>query len=399
MTQGARARGDVAIAETEVAIVGGGFAGSALAAALTNRGVAVTVVDTHPIFPRQFRAEKLGPRQIALLRDLGLADATLVDAVPTKIMINQWNGRIIDHREVSEAGLYYHELIGALRRQVTDLGAWRFGRVESMELSADRQVVTLADGERIGAKLVVVATGTSDRLRRTLGVERRVLQFNQCLAVGLTLESASLPRHTAITCYGVNPDDGLDYVSIFPIGDHFRANAFIYADPDVAVTAALKADALGFLAKIAPGLASVLSRCAMRGRPDLHFIDLYECTNLPVEGAVLIGDAFRTSCPSVGTGITCALTDVRLLTGQIANWLAGAHPASRENIASFYASPEKLAQDWDAHRQAHRRRRAVRGESRLARFERISRFRARLVRDRLSRVGNSRPGVIAVGEA
>src|SRR5258707_12705041 len=62
---------------TDVAIVGGGLAGSTAAAMLGRAGIQALLIDPHTSYPPELRCEKLGSDQIDLLRKTGLADATL----------------------------------------------------------------------------------------------------------------------------------------------------------------------------------------------------------------------------------------------------------------------------------------------------------------------------------
>jgi 2-polyprenyl-6-methoxyphenol hydroxylase-like FAD-dependent oxidoreductase len=63
---------------TDIAIVGGGLAGSTAAAMLGRAGIDTTLVDPHPLYPKDFRCEKLDASQVALLRKTGLADVPLI---------------------------------------------------------------------------------------------------------------------------------------------------------------------------------------------------------------------------------------------------------------------------------------------------------------------------------
>jgi 2-polyprenyl-6-methoxyphenol hydroxylase-like FAD-dependent oxidoreductase len=62
---------------TDVAIVGGGLAGSTAAAMLGRAGIAAILIDPHTTYPPELRCEKLAGEQLDLLRKTGLADATL----------------------------------------------------------------------------------------------------------------------------------------------------------------------------------------------------------------------------------------------------------------------------------------------------------------------------------
>jgi 2-polyprenyl-6-methoxyphenol hydroxylase-like FAD-dependent oxidoreductase len=60
---------------TDIAIVGGGLAGSTAAAMLGHAGVLATVIDPRPEYPNDFRCEKLGGLQLDTIRKTGLYEA------------------------------------------------------------------------------------------------------------------------------------------------------------------------------------------------------------------------------------------------------------------------------------------------------------------------------------
>ena len=67
---------------TEIAIVGGGLAGSTAAAMLGRAGISAVVIDPHQVYPPDFRSEKILDSQIPLLHKTGLADPVLSAATP-----------------------------------------------------------------------------------------------------------------------------------------------------------------------------------------------------------------------------------------------------------------------------------------------------------------------------
>jgi 2-polyprenyl-6-methoxyphenol hydroxylase-like FAD-dependent oxidoreductase len=85
-------------------------------------------------------------------------------------------------------------------------------------------------------------------------------------------------------------------------------------------------------------------------------MDLYVVEGHRRDGVVLIGDAFQTSCPAAGTGVSRLLSDIdRLCTVHLPRWLATpGMPASK--IAEFYDDPVKAAVDAKAARLAQYRR-------------------------------------------
>jgi hypothetical protein len=93
-----------------------------------------------------------------------------------------------------------------------------------------------------------------------------------------------------------------------------------------------------------------------------------------------VGDAFRASCPSTGTGVTRLLTDVsQLCELHIPEWLATPGMAA-EKIARYYADPVKQACDANAARMAESQRDTGLALSFMAKVKR----HARLARTTLS---------------
>jgi 2-polyprenyl-6-methoxyphenol hydroxylase-like FAD-dependent oxidoreductase len=100
---------------TDVAIVGGGLAGSTAAAMLGRAGVPALLIDPHTVYPPELRCEKLGGDQIDLLRKTGLADATLR---ATTLDGEVWEARfgyVVARKPSDQHGVMYDALVNALR--------------------------------------------------------------------------------------------------------------------------------------------------------------------------------------------------------------------------------------------------------------------------------------------
>src|ERR1700716_3083587 len=61
----------------DIAIVGGGLAGSTAAAMLGRAGIPASLIDPHTMYPPDLRCEKISGDQVNILRKTGLAEATL----------------------------------------------------------------------------------------------------------------------------------------------------------------------------------------------------------------------------------------------------------------------------------------------------------------------------------
>jgi len=101
---------------TDVAIIGGGLAGSTAAAMLGRASIATVLIDPHPTYPFDFRVEKLsGAEQIARFRKTGLAEAILAKASRDG---ENWIARfgvLLDKVPSQQFGILYDALINAIR--------------------------------------------------------------------------------------------------------------------------------------------------------------------------------------------------------------------------------------------------------------------------------------------
>jgi 2-polyprenyl-6-methoxyphenol hydroxylase-like FAD-dependent oxidoreductase len=65
------------VERTTCCVVGGGPGGTVLALLLAKAGVAVTLLEAHPDFDREFRGDTLHPSVMEIMDQLGLADRLL----------------------------------------------------------------------------------------------------------------------------------------------------------------------------------------------------------------------------------------------------------------------------------------------------------------------------------
>jgi 2-polyprenyl-6-methoxyphenol hydroxylase-like FAD-dependent oxidoreductase len=330
--------------ETDVAIVGGGLAGSAAAAMLGRAGIRAVLIDPHLAYPPDFRCEKLDASQVALLHKTGLAAPLLRAAtVDDEISVARF-GRLIDRRPNAQCGFSYDTLVNTVRAEIPPGSVFIPGKVTAIATSPDRQTLTLSTGESISARLVVLANGLNLALRHQLGIGREVLSACHSISIGFNL--APVGRRgfdfRALTYFPERVANRMAYLTLFPIGQIIRANLFVYRDMQDLWLRQMRTAPREALHALMPGLHKLIGETDVSD-VKIRPVDLVVSTNYRQAGIVLAGDAFATSCPAAGTGCNKVLTDVELLCNHhIPRWLAS-DGMGADKIASFYDDPVKIA--------------------------------------------------------
>jgi 2-polyprenyl-6-methoxyphenol hydroxylase-like FAD-dependent oxidoreductase len=332
---------------TDIAIVGGGLAGSLAAAMLGRAGIDAILIDPHTEYPPDFRCEKLDSDQVALLEKTGLADAILRACTPDRETWVARFGRLVEKRPGDQQGIYYTPLVNAVRAEIPKTTRFIHAKATALATSADRQAVTLSTGDIVQARLIVLANGLNIGLRDSLGLKREIVSKNHSIAIGFDMEPAGRLQFgfPALTYYAEHATDQAALITLFPIGITMRANLFVYRDMDDPWLRQMRTAPQETLFALMPGLRAIVGDFSVSGQVKIRPIDLYVTHGHLQPGVVLVGDAFATSCPAAGTGARKVLTDVeRLCNAFIPRWLMTGGMGT-DKIATFYSDPAKQACD------------------------------------------------------
>ena len=331
---------------TDIAIVGGGLAGSTAAAMLGRAGIDTILVDPHPRYPKDFRCEKLDASQVALLRKTGLADAVLAVATPDLEVSIARFGRLVERRPNAQIDILYDDLVNTMRGQIPAGVEVIHGKATAIATSPDRQRLTLSTRDEMSARLVVLANGLNISLRDSLGIGREVRSTAHSISIGFDVVPVGRSGFDfrALTYYPERASSRMAYLTLFPIGDAMRANLFVYRELDDPWLRRMRQEGTEALFELLPGLRRMVGEVEVRD-VKIRPVDLYVSTGYCQAGVVLAGDAFATSCPAAGTGCNKVLTDVeRLCNVYIPRWLA-TPGMSVGKIEVFYRDPVKTACD------------------------------------------------------
>jgi 2-polyprenyl-6-methoxyphenol hydroxylase-like FAD-dependent oxidoreductase len=329
---------------TDVAIVGGGLAGSTAAAMLGRAGIPAILVDPHSVYPPELRCEKLGGEQLELLRRTGLAEPTLR---ATTLDGEVWEARfgyVVARKPSDQHGIMYDTLVNTMRANIPPDVETIIAKAVGIAASAERQKIMLSNDEVISARLVVMANGLNIGLRHMLGLERRVISACHSITLGFDVEPvgrAAFP-FPALTYWPTRARERMAYLSMFPIGGKMRANLMVYREMTDPWLQQFRRAPEATLCAMMPGLARMTGDFGVSG-VKIRPADLFVSEGHRQAGVVLVGDAFSTSCPAAGTGTTKVFTDVgRLCNVYIPEWLS-TEGMDANKIAQFYDDPEKTA--------------------------------------------------------
>jgi 2-polyprenyl-6-methoxyphenol hydroxylase-like FAD-dependent oxidoreductase len=365
---------------TDIAIIGGGLAGSTAAAMLGRAGIAAILIDPHPLYPPDLRCEKLGGTQLDILRRTGLAEPTLRAATHDgHVWISRF-GYLVDERPSDQYGILYDTLVNTIRGEIPPNVDIIHGKAISVSTSSERQRVALSIDEVISARLIVLANGLNVGVRHLLGIERTLI--SECHSITLAFDVVPIGRAAfafpALTYYPERSTDRMAYLTLFPIGGSMRANMLVYRKMDDPWLRQFRQAPEAALLEMMPGLRQMAGEFKVTGPVKIRPADLYVSEGHRQAGVVLVGDAFATSCPAAGTGADKVFTDVeRLCNVHIPNWLAS-EGMGEEKITAFYDDPVKTACDAGSTGKAYQLRSLTLDNGLRWRAERWARFLLRL---------------------
>ena len=307
--------------EFDVAIVGGGLAGSALAVTLARAGAHVAVLEKERVFKDRVRGEFLAPWAVPDLRRLDLLDTVRSAGA---IDLPALAGRSLKPRAVSTPGgdvslSYSHTAVQeALLSRASIAGATVFRGAHVTAVTPDAggmtTVFTREPSQTVRARLVVGADGRNSLVRKALGHQERVRRSDRVLA-GVRL--ANVPGDASFGYFVIREDVG-GLASIFPQADGMaRAYVFLYGRDQIAYRGAD-----GFTSFVQSLVELGIPAEAVEGVEQAGPLAAFVADDSWVEqpaapGLALVGDAAGISDPTWGQGMALAFHDARVLS----DWL------------------------------------------------------------------------------
>ena len=329
---------------SDVLIVGAGPAGLALACALADAGMSVHVLEQQPLAAIEAPAEDgreiaLTHRSRRLMAQLGLwehlpaaaiaplREARVLDGERTRALrfapppaSAEPLGWLVSNHLIRAAAL------SALRRRA-GVRLQCDARVVALELGPDRAAVTLADGQRLDAALVVAADSRFSQTRRLAGIGASTRDFGRSVIVACLAHD--------------RPNDGIAWecfrygntLAVLPMNGE-RSSVVITAPSDAA-PGWLALPEAEFVAAVESQLDARLGSMRLVGTPHHYPLVSVYAHRFAARRFALIGDAAVGMHPVTAHGWNLGLYGVEVLARGLVLDVAGRLPLVSDFVESL----------------------------------------------------------------
>ena len=307
----------------DVIIFGGGLIGPALAAALDSSGLSAIVVDPADPAPRaqagfDGRTSAVSSSSMRMLETIGVAEHLAERGCPI------WRIAVADG--LKPGGLHFdpdddeplgfmHEnrhLRAALQaRAEAGRNIWLLWKsnVTSVERGDHGVVVSLADGRKLSAPLLVAADGRNSKTREAAGINIARWQYDHQAIVSV-LRHEQAHEHVAYEIfYPTGP------FALLPMNDdaqgHRSAIVWSVQNEDAAGWLSLSDE--DFAAEAEAAMGSFLGKIEMLAPRSSYPLGFHHAAEITAKRLALIGDSAHAIHPIAGQGLNLGFRDVAAL--------------------------------------------------------------------------------------
>lgn len=316
----------------DIVIAGGGMVGAALGCALGDSGLKVAVLDQHAPEPPPAqgfdqRVSAVTLASVAIFQAVGVWGTIKHRVAPMREM-KVWdatgNGSIhFDAAEMGEPCLAYiienslmqSALVERLHH-FTNVHYLCPAEIEMLELSPDAALLTLKDGRRLNARLLVGADGAQSRVRELAGIERHRHVLNQhSIVATVTTEKP----HADTAWQRFLPTGPLAFL---PLPEPHTCSIVWSADTPRADALMAMGDA-AFITELQTAFGTTLGQIKTVSPRAAFPLALSHAKSYIAERLALIGDAAHTVHPLAGQGVNLGYLDAASLAEVLLDAVAG----------------------------------------------------------------------------
>lgn len=312
---------------TDIAIVGGGMVGGALALGLVQQGFSVTVIEraAPPEFdagsPPDVRISAISASSVALLRGLGVWDAILAMRTHRYRQLETWEWENA-HVVFNASELKLPELGYMVENNVLQLALWQAlqahekvnlrvpASLETMLHGTEGYSLGFTDGSELQAKLVIGADGANSQVRQMAGIGVHAWQYPQsCMLI--TVECENEPGDS--TWQQFTPDGPRAFL---PLYDNWASLVWYDTPARIRQLQALSLEQLEQeIARTFPSRLGTVKPVAAGAFP----LTRRHALRYVQPGLALVGDAAHTIHPLAGQGVNLGYRDVDALVDVLAS--------------------------------------------------------------------------------
>lgn len=320
----------MSLSRVDVFISGGGLAGLAAAAAFGHAGFSVLLADPAPPPPEKAEGEDLrstaflGPSR-ELLERTGLWDVLAPHAVGLDALrivdTGGWPPEIRETRvfEPVELGqesfgwnlpnaLTRREMVRALARQPEAELAWGTGFRGLLTRTSEARV-TLTDGRRVAARLVIAADGRDSAVREAAGIGATTRRYGQKV---FAFNATHPVPHGNVSTEVYNAGGAFTCVPLPDIDGH-PASAIVWMNDGRRAADLAAMDAAGFNAEMTTRACGLLGPMERAGGLGQWPVITRTADRLTAERVALVAEAAHVMPPIGAQGLNTSLHDIALL--------------------------------------------------------------------------------------
>jgi 2-octaprenyl-6-methoxyphenol hydroxylase len=333
----------------DIAIIGGGLNGPALALALSRAGLRVAVIDAQPAQTFENaafdgRAYALALTSVRLMEGIGIWPDIADDAQPM-LEIKVTDGRAgtgpspmfmhFDHAEIEEGPMGQMVEDRHLRRALLKAAAadpaitmMNETRVTGQSVAPTGITLTLEGGKTLRARLAVGADGRGSGTAERAGIKRVAWSYGQTALVCVV--DHEKPHHGIAHQFFMPPGP----LAILPLTGNRSLIVWSEASANAAAINALP-DAQ-YLEVLRPRFGSFLGELSLTGPRYSYPLGLSLAHSMTAPRVALLGDAAHGVHPIAGQGLNAGLRDVAALAEVIADaFRRGEDPGNDAVLARY----------------------------------------------------------------